>query len=236
MLEEEAVRRGGVPPVNRPRRERSIPAGQGVIRPMGYHWYLPCKAVVDRTLALALLVLAAPLVALAALLVKLTSRGPAFYTQTRLGLNGRPFTIYKLRTMIHECESLTGPRWAIRDDPRVTPVGHLLRKSHLDELPQLFNILRGDMTFVGPRPERPHFVAQFRADLPHYQHRHRVPVGLTGLAQVSGLRGDTSIDDRARFDNFYIENWSLWLDVKVILRTVRQLKKQSEQASEEAKS
>ena len=113
--------------------------------------------------------------------------------------------------------------WNIKDNPRVGPVGRVLRKTSLDELPQLWNIIRGDMTIVGPRPERPYFVEQFSADFPRYPHRHRVPVGLTGLAQVSGLRGDTSIEDRARYDNFYIESWSFWLDLKVLVRTVREV-------------
>jgi lipopolysaccharide/colanic/teichoic acid biosynthesis glycosyltransferase len=120
-----------------------------------------------------------------------------------------------------ETESQT--RWSVADDPRVGPVGRFMRRTSLDELPQLWNILRGDMTIVGPRPERPFFVDRFSADYPDYAMRHRVPVGLTGLAQVSGLRGDTPISDRARFDNYYIENWSLWLDVKVILRTVAEV-------------
>ena len=143
------------------------------------------------------------------------------FRQVRVGRDGREFEVFKFRSMRPADPGESDVQWSIAKDSRVGTVGRFIRKTSLDELPQLFNILRGDMTFVGPRPERPHFVAQFRADLPHYQHRHRVPVGLTGLAQVSGLRGDTSIDDRARFDNFYIENWSLWLDVKVILRTVR---------------
>ena len=117
-------------------------------------------------------------------------------------------------------ESESETKWSIGDDKRVGPVGRMLRRTSLDELPQLWNILRGDMTLVGPRPERPHFVEKFSAEIPRYAHRHRVPAGLTGLAQVSGLRGDTPIADRARFDNYYIENWSLWLDVKVVLRTV----------------
>jgi lipopolysaccharide/colanic/teichoic acid biosynthesis glycosyltransferase len=122
---------------------------------------------------------------------------------------------------VDEDESRTN--WSIADDRRVGPVGRFMRRTSLDELPQLWNILRGDMTIVGPRPERPFFVEKFSAEHPHYAMRHRVPVGLTGLAQVSGLRGDTPISDRARFDNYYIENWSLWLDVKVILRTVAEV-------------
>jgi lipopolysaccharide/colanic/teichoic acid biosynthesis glycosyltransferase len=113
--------------------------------------------------------------------------------------------------------------WSIAGDPRVGKVGRFLRKTSLDEVPQLWNILRGDMTLVGPRPERPHFVEKFTAEHPRYNERHRVVCGLTGLAQVSGLRGDTPISDRARYDNFYIENWSLWLDIKVLLRTINEV-------------
>ena len=122
---------------------------------------------------------------------------------------------------VDEVESAV--RWSVRGDRRIGPVGRFLRRTSLDELPQLWNILRGDMTVVGPRPERPYFVDRFSADYPDYAMRHRVPVGLTGLAQVSGLRGDTPISDRARFDNYYIENWSLWLDMKVIVRTVAEV-------------
>ena len=122
---------------------------------------------------------------------------------------------------VDETESAT--TWSVADDPRVGPVGRFIRRTSLDELPQLWNVLRGDMTIVGPRPERPYFAEKFTAEHPLYGNRHRVPAGLTGLAQVSGLRGDTPIADRARFDNYYIENWSLWLDIKVLLRTVAEV-------------
>ncbi len=145
------------------------------------------------------------------------------FRQVRVGRDGRLFEVLKFRSMRPEAPGEADVRWSIAADERVGPVGRFIRRTSLDELPQLFNILRGDMTIVGPRPERPHFVEQFSGEWPHYTYRHRVPVGLTGLAQVSGLRGDTSIDERARYDNYYIENWSLWLDVKVILRTVRQV-------------
>ncbi|MFD0525293.1 sugar transferase [Paractinoplanes durhamensis] len=142
------------------------------------------------------------------------------FKQQRIGRYGKPFNVLKFRSMrpVDDTESQTN--WNIGHDPRVGPFGKFMRRTSLDELPQLWNILRGDMTVVGPRPERPYFVDRFSVDYPEYAMRHRVPVGLTGLAQVSGLRGDTPISDRARFDNYYIENWSLWLDVKVILRTV----------------
>src|SRR5438477_11431732 len=136
--------------------------------------YFLIKRGLDCVLAATLLVLSAPVVLAAMVLVKLTSRGPMVYTQTRVGFGGRPFTIYKIRTMIHNCESLTGPRWAVPDDPRVTSVGGVLRKLHIDELPQLINVLRGEMSLVGPRPERPEFVTKLERDIPHYQARHAV--------------------------------------------------------------
>ena len=154
--------------------------------------------------------------------------GPGIiFKQERVGLDGRPFKVMKFRSMkpVDSTESQT--KWNISNDHRVGKVGKVLRKTSLDELPQLINILKGDMTLVGPRPERPHFVAQFTESFPRYTARHRVPAGLTGWAQVHGLRGDTSIEDRARFDNYYIENWSLWADVKIILRTVASLMKGS---------
>ena len=148
-----------------------------------------------------------------------TGRGVIF-RQERVGRDGVPFELMKFRSLkpIDETESQTN--WNISHDNRVGPVGRFLRKTSLDELPQLFNILRGDMSLVGPRPERPHFVAQFGELYTGYADRHRVPSGLTGWAQIHGLRGNTPIDQRARFDNFYIENWTLWLDIKIILRTV----------------
>ena len=170
--------------------------------------------------ALAALALSPVLVAVA-LAVRWELGPGVIFRQVRVGRDGREFEVFKFRSMRPADPGESNVQWSIAQDARVGRVGRFIRRTSLDELPQLFNILRGDMTFVGPRPERPHFVAMFGADLPHYEHRHRVPVGLTGLAQVSGLRGDTSIDDRARFDNYYIENWSLWLDCKVILRTVR---------------
>jgi lipopolysaccharide/colanic/teichoic acid biosynthesis glycosyltransferase len=141
------------------------------------------------------------------------------FRQTRVGQHGELFDCLKLRTMHPANVSDSATTWSIATNDRVGPVGRLLRRTSLDELPQLWNILRGDMTLVGPRPERPHFVEQFSTQYDRYAHRHRVRAGLTGFAQVSGLRGDTSIADRARFDNYYIENWSLWLDIKILIRT-----------------
>jgi lipopolysaccharide/colanic/teichoic acid biosynthesis glycosyltransferase len=184
-------------------------------------WYLKIKVAMDVVAALVLLVLAAPVMFLAALLVKLTSRGPAFYTQTRVGRKGRLFTIYKLRTMIHNCESLTGARWSIPGDPRVTWVGRLLRLSHLDELPQLLNVLRGDMSLIGPRPERPEFVPELDKALPAYRTRLAVRPGVTGLAQVN-LPADVNLGSVRRklaCDLYYIRHLSFWLDMRILLCT-----------------
>jgi exopolysaccharide biosynthesis polyprenyl glycosylphosphotransferase len=165
------------------------------------------------------LLLLSPLMLLVALAVRLEGGPGILFRQERVGVDGQHFSLMKFRSLkpVDETESATN--WNIALDDRLGPVGKFLRRSSIDELPQLLNILRGDMSLVGPRPERPHFVATFRSQHPHYVARHRVPCGLTGLAQVNGLRGDTSIAERARFDNYYIENWSLWLDIKILLRT-----------------
>jgi lipopolysaccharide/colanic/teichoic acid biosynthesis glycosyltransferase len=187
--------------------------------------YAVCKRAAEFTAALVLLALTGPVMLVAALLVKLTSRGPAFYTQTRVGLGGRPFTIYKLRTMIHNCESLTGPRWAIPDDPRVTPLGHFLRVSHLDELPQLLNVLKGDMSLVGPRPERPEFVKELERALPAYRGRLAVRPGVTGLAQIQ-LPADSDLESVRRkltHDLFYVQEAGLWLDLRIACCTAFRL-------------
>jgi len=168
-------------------------------------------------------VVLAPVLAAVAMAVFLDGGPGIIFRQVRVGQAGQLFEVFKFRSMRPADPDEADVRWSIADDDRIGPVGRFIRRTSLDELPQLFNILRGEMTIVGPRPERPHFVERFSGEMPHYTYRHRVPVGLTGLAQVSGLRGDTSIDERARYDNYYIENWSLWLDVKVILRTVRQV-------------
>jgi exopolysaccharide biosynthesis polyprenyl glycosylphosphotransferase len=170
---------------------------------------------------LALLVLS-PLLGLCALAVRMDGGRKVIFRQTRVGRDGELFDLFKLRSLRAAEAGAEGldEEWTIADDTRLSRVGCVLRRTSLDELPQLWNVLRGDMTLVGPRPERPHFVEQFSARYDRYGSRHRVQVGLTGLAQVSGLRGDTSIADRARHDNYYIENWSLWLDIKIIIRTV----------------
>jgi lipopolysaccharide/colanic/teichoic acid biosynthesis glycosyltransferase len=187
----------------------------------GPRWYPRCKSALDFAAALWLFVAVAPLLALCILFVKLTSRGPAFYWQTRLGRGGRPFTIYKIRTMIHDCESLSGPRWATPQDPRVTLVGRVLRKTHLDELPQLWNVLRGEMSLIGPRPERPEFVPQLECVIPLYRSRLLVRPGLSGLAQVQ-LPADTDLESvrlKLAHDLYYVQHSSFGLDVRLMFAT-----------------
>lgn len=178
------------------------------------------KRAVDVLVSGLAVVATAPLLAVLAVAVRLDGGPGILFRQERVGVDGRHFQVLKFRSLRPATDDESATRWNIAQDDRLTPLGRFLRTSSLDELPQLFNILRGDMSLVGPRPERPHFVSQFRAAYPSYEARHRVPSGLTGWAQVHGLRGDTSIADRARFDNYYIENWSLWLDIKIVLRTV----------------
>jgi lipopolysaccharide/colanic/teichoic acid biosynthesis glycosyltransferase len=202
------------------RRER-LAATWPPLQPARFRWYPGVKTLCEWLFASLLMLPAVPVVLLAALLVKLTSRGPAFYTQTRVGRHGRLFTILKIRTMIHNCESLTGPRWSMPGDPRVTPVGWLLRKTHLDELPQLLNVLCGEMGLIGPRPERPEFLPELERALPAYRQRLNVRPGVTGLAQVQ-LPPDTDLESVRRklaHDLYYIRHLSPWLDVKLLLCT-----------------
>ena len=175
------------------------------------------KRAFDSAVSAALLLVAAPIFGVLALGVKLTSPGPVYFRQRRIGKNGREVEILKFRSMRVNSESDT--QWSVDEDARVTKLGAFMRKTSLDELPQLWNVLRGDMSLVGPRPERPYFVDRFEQEAPGYGDRHRVPVGLTGLSQVNGLRGDTSIEDRAWFDNHYIENWSVGGDLLILART-----------------
>jgi Undecaprenyl-phosphate glucose phosphotransferase len=163
-----------------------------------------------------------PVYILIALAVKMTSKGPVFYLQKRIGEDKRRFAIIKFRTMVYKAEKKTGAVWAQKDDPRRTAVGAFLRKHNLDELPQLFNVLKGEMSLVGPRPERPKFVGKFKEDIPRYMVRHKIKSGITGWAQVNGLRGDTSIEERTKYDLYYIESWSLMLDIKILLMSVFQ--------------
>jgi exopolysaccharide biosynthesis polyprenyl glycosylphosphotransferase len=187
----------------------------------GPRWLL--KRLSDIVFATVALVLLSPLLLLCAIGAWIEGGRGVFFRQIRVGRHGKPFSIIKFRTMRPADEHESQTHWSIANDPRIGPVGRFMRRLSLDELPQLWNILRGDMTVVGPRPERPHFVEKYSAEHRSYAMRHRVPVGLTGLAQVSGLRGDTPISDRTRFDNYYIENWSLWLDTKVVLRTIAEV-------------
>jgi Undecaprenyl-phosphate glucose phosphotransferase len=178
------------------------------------------KRCMDVTLSLLALVLLSPVLAVIALLVKVTSRGPVLYRQERCGLNGRLFQMLKFRSMRMDAEAQTGAVWARKDDPRRTPLGTFLRKTSLDELPQLWNVLRGDMSLVGPRPERPHFIQQFRRTIPNYMARHCVKAGITGWAQVHGWRGNTSLRKRVQYDLYYITHWTPLLDLRILWMTV----------------
>jgi lipopolysaccharide/colanic/teichoic acid biosynthesis glycosyltransferase len=188
-------------------------------------WYLPCKTALEFAVALLLFVPALPLILLAGGLVKLTSRGPMFYTQRRVGRHGRIFTIFKIRTMVHDCESLTGPRWSIPGDPRVTRIGQFLRRTHLDELPQLLNVLRGEMGLIGPRPERPEFIPALERALPGYRSRLNLRPGVTGLAQVK-LAPDTDLNSVRRklaYDLYYVQYVSFWMDLRILTCTALQV-------------
>lgn len=183
-------------------------------------WSRIVKRAFDLAVVSSALILLSPLMLLIAIAIWLEDRGPVFYRQIRMGLDGKPFAIVKFRSMRVGAESETGAVWAEKDDPRRTRVGRFLRAWSLDELPQLWNVLVGDMSVIGPRPERPEFVEQFRAEFPHYMLRHKVRAGMTGWAQVHGWRGNTSMRMRIEHDLYYIENWSLLLDVKILFLTV----------------
>ncbi len=184
-------------------------------------WKLTLKRGMDIIFSAVSLIIASPFMMLTALLIKLESPGPVFYVQERMGLDARPFKMIKFRSMRPDAEA-DGPGWTTENDPRRTKLGTLMRRFNIDELPQLINVLMGDMSMVGPRPERPVYVEQFRQSIPRYMDRHREKAGITGWAQVNGLRGDTSIVERTKYDLWYIENWSLALDFKIILRTIVQ--------------
>ncbi|TDC06041.1 sugar transferase [Nonomuraea longispora] len=185
--------------------------------------FWPLKRALDIAVALAGLIVTAPVLAVCALVIRAEVGQSPLFRQRRVGCQGEPIDVIKLRTMkpadAHESATL----WSIAHDSRVGPVGRLLRRTSVDELPQLWNVLKGDMSMVGPRPERPHFVDEFSRTIPGYGMRHRAPAGITGWAQIHGLRGDTSIEDRARFDNHYIDGWSLGTDIKIMVRTVGSL-------------
>lgn len=177
------------------------------------------KRIIDVVGALVGIVVTSPIMLAAALLVKFTSPGPVIFKQERVGLHNKAFYMYKFRSMERQAPGEEKKAWTVRNDPRVTPVGKILRRTSVDELPQLFNILKGDMSLVGPRPERPLFVEKFKEEIPRYMVKHQVRPGLTGWAQVNGLRGDTSIRKRIEYDIYYIENWTVWFDLKIILMT-----------------
>jgi exopolysaccharide biosynthesis polyprenyl glycosylphosphotransferase len=183
-------------------------------------WPALSKRLFDLLVAGAAMILLLPAFALVALLLKLDSRGPVFYRQTRVGLDGRIFKMIKFRTMVCDAEKETGPIWSPQNDTRVTRVGRVLRKFSIDELPQLINVLLGAMSLVGPRPERPELVERFKGNIPRYMLRHRVKTGMTGWAQVHGLRGNTPLDKRIEYDIFYIQNWTFRLDLEIIFRTI----------------
>jgi Undecaprenyl-phosphate glucose phosphotransferase len=182
-------------------------------------WQRALKRWFDVAFAAAVLVVSSPMMLLIALLVILDSPGPVFYAQERVGQDGKRFHALKFRSMVHDAERRTGRYWTVPEDPRRTRLGRWLRRLSLDEWPQFINVLVGDMSVVGPRPERPMFVAQFSETVPDYLKRLRERAGVTGWAQVNGLRGDVSIEERTKYDLYYVDNWSLWLDLKIIVRT-----------------
>jgi len=183
-----------------------------------FNWLI--KRVLDIIGSIAGLVVCAIPMLIIAILIKLTSEGPVIFTQVRIGKNNKPFKMYKFRSMVLQTDEEEEKAWTTKYDPRVTRIGRFIRRTSLDELPQLFNILKGDMSLVGPRPERPQFVEKFKEEIPRYMIKHQVPPGLTGWAQVNGYRGDTSITKRIEYDLYYIENWTLGFDIKIILLTI----------------
>ncbi len=184
-----------------------------------YGWDSVFKKIFDLILGTLILVIVSPVVVIISLLIKLTSEGPILYRQERVGMDGRTFQMFKFRTMKVDAEEETGPVWAKENDPRRTGIGAFLRKTSLDELPQLFNVLKGEMSLVGPRPERPHFVEEFRNRIPSYMLRHKIKAGMTGWAQVNGLRGNTSLEKRIEHDLYYFQNWSIGFDLRILFMT-----------------
>ena len=178
------------------------------------------KRIMDICGAVICLIFFSPLMLLTAILIKTTSKGPLIFKQERVGLHNKPFQMYKFRSMEQQTEEDEKKGWTVKDDPRITPVGKIIRRTSIDEFPQLFNVLKGDMSLVGPRPERPQFVEKFREEIPRYMVKHQVRPGMTGWAQVNGLRGNTSIKKRIDHDLYYIENWTVGLDIKILIMTV----------------
>ena len=185
-----------------------------------YGWNLVVKRVTDMVLSLAIILAVSPLMLVISILVKLTSEGPVFYRQERMGLDGKIFSMLKFRTMATQAEKETGPVWAAKVDSRKTAIGAFLRRTSMDELPQFFNVLKGEMSIVGPRPERQFFIQQFRDKVPKYMLRHKMKAGITGWAQISGWRGNTSLEKRIEYDLYYIENWSLRFDLEIMWLTI----------------
>ena len=185
-----------------------------------YGWNRMLKRLFDILVSLFMLILLGPLMLLIALAIKLASPGPVFYKQKRMGMDGGTFKITKFRSMAVGAEKKTGPVWAKENDERRSSIGSFLRRYNLDELPQLFNVLKGEMSIVGPRPERPEFMQEFKKKMPEYMLRHKMKSGITGWAQVNGLRGNTSIEERTKYDLYYIENWSLFFDMGILVRTI----------------
>ncbi len=188
-----------------------------------YGWNLVLKRAMDIVISALALILLSPLMLFIAVAILITSGRPVFYTQERMGMDGKLFRIIKFRTMRQDAEESTGPVWAKPNDERRTKLGALLRRTSLDELPQFINVLKGDMSIVGPRPERPVFINEFRKKIPNYMLRHKVKAGITGWAQVNGWRGNTSIEKRIEHDLYYINNWSLSFDIKIILKTIKKI-------------
>lgn len=182
--------------------------------------YKFAKRIFDLLFCTIAIVVASPVMAVCAVATKVSSPGPVIFKQKRVGLNGKLFTMYKFRTMRVAPPTESDVGWTTADDPRCTRVGEILRRASLDELPQFFNVLKGDMSVVGPRPERPHFAKKFAADYARYSSRHRLKVGITGWAQVNGLRGDTPIRKRVQYDLYYLNNWSFWFDMQIVIQTV----------------
>ncbi|KHE94156.1 MAG: undecaprenyl-phosphate glucose phosphotransferase [Candidatus Scalindua rubra] len=185
-----------------------------------YGWNLVIKRVADVVLSITILLAVSPLMLVISVLVRATSKGPVFYKQERMGLDGKVFSMLKFRTMETQAEKETGPVWATKGDSRKTIIGAFLRKTSMDELPQFFNVLKGDMSIVGPRPEREFFIQQFRSKIPKYMLRHKMKAGITGWAQISGWRGNTSLEKRIEYDLYYIENWSLRFDMEIMWLTI----------------
>ena len=178
------------------------------------------KRAVDIFGALVGLIIFSPIMLVVAIIIKLTSKGPVIFSQERVGLHQKVFKMYKFRSMVMQTDDEEKKEWTTKHDPRVTGIGRIIRKTSIDEVPQFWNILKGDMSLVGPRPERPYFVEKFKEEIPHYMIKHQVRPGLTGWAQVNGYRGDTSIEKRIEHDLYYIENWTLGFDFKILFLTV----------------